>query len=110
MASQPQTAVVVPTWTLPDRLRKAREVAHLSQGELGDEIDVHRNSISAYEAGRTVPRKPVLLAWALRCGVPYRWLAYDENEPDTPPDLHNVMNDRISRRRLLDDTGLRRAA
>jgi len=72
----------IPVWTLSDRLRKAREYAGLTQGELSVRIDTSRRSISSYEAGLSAPRWPVLLAWALACGVDSRWL---RGENDPPP-------------------------
>ena len=70
----PQTGDV-PSWSLGDRLRKAREHAHLSQAALAKTIGVARASIINYEAGRTEPNRPVLLSWALQCGVDFGWLA-----------------------------------
>src|SRR5882757_9973058 len=40
---------------LAQRIRKARENAHLSQNELGKGIGVSDKSISAYEKGRSQP-------------------------------------------------------
>ena len=73
--------VQVPVFGLTDRLRKAREVAHLDQGELATEIGVARTTIGNYEAGRVKPRKIVLKAWALRCGVPLEWLETGTAKP-----------------------------
>lgn len=66
---------VVPTFTLGDRLRKARETAGLEVGQLAEVIGVHRQSISNYESGRTSPRRPVLRMWALVTGVDEAWLS-----------------------------------
>jgi transcriptional regulator with XRE-family HTH domain len=71
----------VPEWTVHDRLRKAREFAGLSQSELGEDVGISRRSISAYENGAATPNRPVLLSWALRCGVPLRWLNGGEWAP-----------------------------
>lgn len=40
---------------IPGRLRDARKVARLKQGELGDLVGVTRQSISAYERGEKIP-------------------------------------------------------
>lgn len=64
----------VPEWTLGDHLRKAREHAKLTQTELATEIGISRRSLSSYESDTTEPGRPVLIAWALRTGVPYSWL------------------------------------
>lgn len=65
---------IVPEWTLGDRLRKARETADLEQIELARDIGVSRNTVANYERGKTTARRPVVLAWAVRCGVPIEWL------------------------------------
>lgn len=65
----------VPTWSLGDRLRKAREHAGLTQEDMGAELDVSRRSIGAYESGTTPLKRPQLIAWALRTGVDLAWLA-----------------------------------
>jgi DNA-binding XRE family transcriptional regulator len=64
----------VPQWTLGDRMRKAREHAGLKQSELAKEIGIGRTSVVSYESGRKTPSRPVLLSWAMRCGVDHGWL------------------------------------
>ena len=64
----------IPQWTLADRLTKARRHAGLEQPELADMIGIARSSLSAYENGHRIPRRPVLLSWALATGVPLEWL------------------------------------
>lgn len=80
----------VPEWTIADRLRKARETAHLSQAELAQAIGISRRSVTNYEAGTTLPRRPVLLSWAMVTGVRREWLAYgvipDSPSPDGGPE------------------------
>lgn len=70
-ATSPAT---VPQWTLGDRLRKAREHAGLKQTDMAAEIGIGRSSIINYESDKAAPPRPVLVAWALRCAVPYEWL------------------------------------
>lgn len=65
----------IPQWTLGDRLRKARLHAGLEQTELAKEIGIGRTSIVKYEKDVQVPPRPVILSWALRCGVPFEWLS-----------------------------------
>jgi transcriptional regulator with XRE-family HTH domain len=65
---------VVPPWTLPDRLRKAREYAALSQTELGEATGLSRRSVAGYEGGERAPRRHHLIAWALATGVDLDWL------------------------------------
>jgi transcriptional regulator with XRE-family HTH domain len=72
---------VVPAWRLCDRLRRAREFVDLDQADLARELGISRNSVGNYEREVTRPRRAVLLAWALRCGVPFEWLADGEWAP-----------------------------
>lgn len=72
---EPASPSAVPTWTLADRLRKARIYAGYDQTELEARTGISRQSISNYENGRTVPSRPVLLSWAIACGVDLEWLA-----------------------------------
>ncbi len=67
-------AKVAPVWTLPDRIRKARQHAGLDQHELAARTGISRNAISSYENGTTTPRGPQLRALADECGVSYEWL------------------------------------
>ena len=73
---------VRPQFTLADRMRKAREHAHLHQSEIATELGISRQSVGNYEAGRTKPGRPVMLAWAMRTGVSYEWLI------NGTPELH----------------------
>lgn len=74
-------AGTIPEWTLGDRLRKAREHAGLNQMQMAKEIGIHRASVVNYEIGRTKPSRPVILSWALRCGVPFEWLSNGHVSP-----------------------------
>lgn len=84
------STALVPAWTLGDRLRKAREAAGLSQGDLSTAIDVSRRAISNYELGNYQPKRPVILSWAMCCGVDVAWLRdgiTPANSPDDPTAL-----------------------
>lgn len=63
-----------PLWTVSDRLRKAREFAHLDQAELAERIGISRATVSNYERGVGAPRRPILRLWAEETGVPLEWL------------------------------------
>ncbi len=67
------------------RLRIAREFAGLEQEELAEVIGVSRNTIGNAEKGRVRPRRIVLNAWALACGVPVSWLNGDSPSNDGNP-------------------------
>lgn len=75
MSTQTETqAGSIPTWTVGDRLRKARQHAGLEQAEFADEIGISRGTVLNYENDRVKPRTIVLRAWSLRTGVPLHWL------------------------------------
>jgi transcriptional regulator with XRE-family HTH domain len=76
-----------PDWTLPDRLRKAREVSGLSQTQLGEATGLSRRSIAGYEGGEREPRRHHLIAWALATGVSLDWLCPRQDSNLQPTDL-----------------------
>ncbi len=57
-----------PTWTLADRLRKARLHAKLRQSELAHRLGLGEST------GARIPLKPVAQMWAQICDVPFEWL------------------------------------
>jgi transcriptional regulator with XRE-family HTH domain len=69
----------IPTWTVGDRLRKARQHAGLEQAEFAEEIAVSRGTVLNYENDRVKPRMIVLRAWSMRTGVPLHWLMDGES-------------------------------
>jgi len=71
-------AGVIPTWTLADRLRKARETRGLTQAELVDLTGISRRAMTRYESGETIPRRPHVIAWAMATGVALAWLEDEE--------------------------------
>lgn len=83
--STPETEGRIPQWTLGDRLRKAREDAGLQQQELADRIGISRRSVSAYESDDSIPRRPVLVVWALGTGVKLHWLQDEAPRVETEP-------------------------
>ena len=56
-----------------NRIKAAREAAHLSQGDLAAQLKVTRQTISAYERGLREPRMDVWksLSDALSVSIPY---------------------------------------
>jgi len=72
----------VPSWTLTDRLRKARESAGLDQRAFAERIGVSRSSITNYETGHTHPRDSILKLWALGTGVPLEWIKTGHSDED----------------------------
>ena len=80
------TASLVPSWTIGDRLRKAREAAGLSQSEFAGETGISRRSISRYESSNIVPPKSMQLLWQLRTGVPSEWITTGCTPRDLNPE------------------------
>ena len=77
----------IPEIMLRHRLRIAREHIGLEQGELAERMGVSRNTISAAEKGKNEPRRVVITAWAMACGVNADWLRTGESpHPDDDPD------------------------
>ena len=75
----------IPVIEVKHRLRIAREYAGLEQDELADKIGVSRGTVGNAEKGRVQPRKIVVNAWALACGVPATWI-WTGKHPDEDPD------------------------
>lgn len=68
----------IPTFTIGDRLRKARETTGLDQATFAAEIGVSRQTVSNAETEHVRPLHITLLAWAARTGVPLAWLETGE--------------------------------
>jgi transcriptional regulator with XRE-family HTH domain len=68
---------VIPTWTVPDKIRKAREYAGLSQQELADRLSVTRTSVINWERGHTRPLRLILRLLAQETGVDEQWLGQE---------------------------------
>ena len=76
---------VCPQVQVRHRLRIAREHAGYDQGQLAELVGVSRNTISNAETGTVEPRKIVVNAWALACGVPADWI-WTGKQPEDDPD------------------------
>ncbi|MFW6033829.1 MAG: helix-turn-helix transcriptional regulator [bacterium] len=72
-----------PRFLLPDRIRKAREYAGLSQQQLADELTVSRQSVVSWESGRR-PLPIMVREIARVTGVDPDWLTELENENELP--------------------------
>lgn len=69
------TITMAPTFTLGERLRKARQGKGLDQLELAMILGMARNTLSQYENDRNSPSFAVTVAWARACNVSLDWLA-----------------------------------
>lgn len=74
----------IPQFEMRHRLQLAREFAGLDRQQLADRMEISRNSVLNAETGRTTPRKLVLNAWAMACGVPVSWLISGEQPGPGP--------------------------
>ena len=63
-----------PEFTIADRLRKAREITGLDQGEFAKASNMSRTTIVNYEQGHRVPRAIYVRVWADVAGVSVEWI------------------------------------
>ncbi|AMB58249.1 helix-turn-helix domain-containing protein [Microterricola viridarii] len=69
---------------LADRMRRTLRVTGIGVQEMADYLEVSRESVGTWINGRITPRKTTLMAWALRTGASYDWLATGATSPDGP--------------------------
>ena len=81
-----QAPGIVPQFTQSDRLRKAREVTGLDQGQFAEVAGISRQTVSNYESGAREPRGLYLRAWAEASGVNLLWLETGEAPSDDDSD------------------------
>lgn len=66
------------TWTMGERMEKARRAARISVGEMAARQGVAAKTINNWEKGRTHPKRAVLELWASATGFPFEWLLYGD--------------------------------
>lgn len=100
---------VIPTWTYGDRLRKARETAHLDAMAMAEKLAVKPASISQWERGRVKPRDMIDISrrWAEITGVSIEWLlGLDSELKSRCTSAEGILNATVparrERRRLLE--------
>lgn len=76
----------VPTFEVNDRVRKAREVSGVTQGDLANSLGLARTSLARIEQGLSKPRRPILLAIAMATGVDFEWLETGKTPAGDNPD------------------------
>lgn len=76
MSTQTDHVYVIPTWTLGDRLRKARLQSEMDQRGFADALGVAAGSLAAWETDRSRPRDLVSIAKRveLLTRIPASWL------------------------------------
>src|SRR5690242_9359835 len=72
-------------FTIGDRLRKAREVAGYDQRGFEEATGISRGTISAYELGKSTPRRAFLSIWAVQTDTDLNWLLTGEPTEDNDP-------------------------
>lgn len=79
--SEMPTEVHIPSWDVADRMRKSMRDCGMTPQGIADFLGVHRNTVSNWINGHVAPPRPELRLWALRTGVPLRWLQSGEEDP-----------------------------
>jgi transcriptional regulator with XRE-family HTH domain len=74
-----------PEFEMRHRMGLALEYGSVSVNEMARELGISRTTISNYLHGRTQPRRGDLIAWAMRCGVPFDWLVENEMIEEVEP-------------------------
>ena len=74
----------IPSFTVADRLRKAREVTGMDQTEFAEHAGLSRAGVSNAERGESTPRRSTLKLWALASGVPLYWIETGNEEAPSP--------------------------
>jgi transcriptional regulator with XRE-family HTH domain len=76
----------LPSWTLGDRLRKARLHASLgTTAEMARRLHCHRNSVIGYESDRVRPPLDVVVRYSRLAHIPLDWFVGDYD-----PDIEEV--------------------
>lgn len=74
---------VIPSFTIGDRLRKAREQTGMTTRDFAAALGVSQSTITNAENERSKTRRITLLMWSNVTGVPVEWLETGEC-PDAP--------------------------
>jgi len=75
----------VPTWTLQERLAKAREHAHLDRHQMAARLGVSERTIRNWEGGAVEPTPTIVLAYSAVTHVPLVWLTGELPDPGLNP-------------------------
>lgn len=65
---------IIPTWTLGDRLAKARETAGIGVQQMARLLNISRNTVTNWEHGRGEPTRAAVMAYSTLTGVPMWWI------------------------------------
>lgn len=70
-----------PTWTLGEKIAKARKLADMNQAELAEAIGVSASLVSKWESDTREPRLSRIRAIEAVCPVPADWLVRSRCSP-----------------------------
>jgi len=82
-----EEAVMTTLLTLGQRIRQAREQAHIRQVELARRIGISANALNSIEHGETDPRVSRVVAIARELQVSTNWLLGLDNDTPQPKRL-----------------------
>jgi transcriptional regulator with XRE-family HTH domain len=73
---QPQTPARsnVPQFQMHHRMRLALEASGVEVTEMAETLGMHVNSVYNYMHGDRQPKLAAIKVWAMRTGVPWRWI------------------------------------
>lgn len=94
MTTQPETDLI-PEWTLGWRLQRSLTFAEMTVQGMADELGTSRGTISRWCNDHNRPRQSDLKLWALRTGVPFKWLLYGDDEFTSADSGHQSSNLRL---------------
>lgn len=72
-----------PTWTLCERMAKARRFAGITQIEMAEQLGVNPATINRWEKGTSRVTRADVIAWAFLTGVELGWL--EGGDPPVTP-------------------------
>lgn len=74
MSATETAGAAMPTWSLGERMRKAREFAGVAIEDMAADIGRTERTIRNYESDATTAPFLVIKQYALRCVVPIDWI------------------------------------
>lgn len=84
------TTTLALTFTLGNRLAKARKAAGLTQEQIGERLGLGARSIARYENDHATPYEAIVIAWSVVTGAPIEWLHGDDRAASVPSDTTPV--------------------
>ncbi|WP_353709512.1 helix-turn-helix transcriptional regulator [Cellulosimicrobium sp. ES-005] len=66
-------------------MRKSLRLTGIGVQDMADYLEVSRNTVGTWINGRITPSAQTIRLWAMRTGVPYRWLRDGETPAQGDP-------------------------